>query len=133
MTNFLFVGGGDIILLVVLLALLILYPVLMIRRNKKEQQKQKELVESLKVGEYVLTYSGVFGKIVEMTEKEMGKFIVIETGEKHKNYVTVSENAIYMLANNNPKIYNADGEVVKAEEKAETKEEVKEDNKKQEK
>ena len=129
MTDFLFVKGGDIILLVVLLALLILYPVLMIRRNKKEQQRQKDLVDALKVGEYVLTYSGVFGKIVEMTEKEMGKFIVIETGEKHKNYVTVSENAIYMLANNNPKIYNADGEVVKAEEKTEVKEETQKEEK----
>lgn len=108
-----FISGGDIALLVVLVLLLVLYPVMVFRRNKKEQTKQKELIENLKVGEYVLTYSGVFGKIVEMTEKEMGKFIVIETGEKHKNYLTVSENAIYMLANNNPKIYSADGEVIK--------------------
>ena len=133
--NLLFVDGGNIALLVLLLGLLILYPILMIRRNKKEQQKQKDLVDSLKIGEYVLTYSGVFGKIVEMTEKEMGKFIVIETGEKHKNYMTVSENAIYMLANNNPKIYSADGEVVKPEEKTENKQEDKktEDKKHEEK
>ena len=105
---------GNIVLLVVLVLLLILYPVMMMRRNKKEQEKQKMLIESLKVGEYVLTYSGVFGKITEVVEKEIGKFIVIETGEKKKNYVTVSENAIYSVVNNNPKLYDENGEVVTA-------------------
>lgn len=100
-----FVSAGNIVLLVVLALLLILYPVLMVRRNKKEQEKQKQLTDSLKTGEYVLTYSGIFGKITEIIEKEVGKFLVIETGEKNKTYVTVSENAIYTVVNNNPKVY----------------------------
>lgn len=111
----------NIVLLVVLALLLILYPVMMMRRNKKEQEKQKMLIESLKVGEYVLTYSGIFGKITEIVEKEIGKFVVIETGEKKKSFVTVSENAIYSVVNNNPKVYDENGEVVAPakEEKAE--------------
>lgn len=100
-----FVSAGNIVLLVVLALLLILYPVLMVRRNKREQEKQKQLTDSLKTGEYVLTYSGIFGKITEIIEKEVGKFLVIETGEKNKTYVTVSENAIYTVVNNNPKVY----------------------------
>jgi len=106
---------GNIVLIVVLGLLLIMYPVLMFRRNKREQEKQKALVDSLKVGEYVITYSGVFGKIVEIVDKEIGKFVTIETGESHKNYVTISVNAIYMQANNNPKVYDAEGNEVKKE------------------
>lgn len=112
-------SSGNIILLVVLVALLVLYPVLMMRRNKREQEKQRQLIESLKPGEYVLTYSGIFGKITEVLEKEVGKFLVIETGENKKNHITVSENAIYTVVNNNPKLYDVNGEEIKAEEKNE--------------
>lgn len=112
-------SSGNIILLVVLVALLVLYPVLMMRRNKREQEKQRQLIESLKPGEYVLTYSGIFGKITEVLEKEIGKFIVIETGESKKTFITVSENAIYSVVNNNPKLYDVNGEEVKPEEKNE--------------
>ena len=113
---------GNIVLLVVLVLMLVLYPVMMMRKNKKEQERQKTLIESLKPGEYVLTYSGIFGKITEIVEKEIGKFIVVETGEKNKSYVTVSENAIYSVVNNNPKVYDENGEVVTtAKEEAEEK------------
>lgn len=116
-------GTGNIILIVVLVLLLVLYPVLMMRKNKREQEKQQQLVNSLKAGEYVLTYSGIFGKITEVIEKEVGKFVVIETGEKKKNYITVSENAIYSVVNNNPKVYDENGEV-KVEEPKPEKEEI---------
>lgn len=118
-----FITTENIILFAVLLGLLILYPVLMVRRNKKEQEKQKNLINGLKKGEYVITYSGVFGKITEIIEKEVGKFIVIETGETHKTHVTLSENAIYMIVNNNPKVYTAEGDV-KAEDYSAKKETI---------
>lgn len=108
---------GNIILIVALLGLLILYPVMMFRKNKKEQERQNSLIDSLQIGQYVITYSGVFGKIVEIKEKEFGKFITIETGEAHKNYVTISVNAVYMVTNNNPKVYDNEGEPVKIENK----------------
>lgn len=108
---------GNIILIVALLGLLILYPVMMFRKNKKEQERQNSLIDSLQIGQYVITYSGVFGKIVEIKEKEFGKFITIETGEAHKNYVTISVNAVYMVTNNNPKVYDNEGEPVKIESK----------------
>lgn len=99
---------ASIILLVVLGLFVVMYPLLIARRNKREQEKQANLINSLKKGEYVLTYSGIFGKIVDIFEKEIGKFIVIETGEKNKNYITVSENAIYSVVSNNPKVYTLD-------------------------
>lgn len=110
---------GSIILLALFAVLLVAWPILTVNRNKKEHEKQMQLISSLKKGEYVLTYSGIFGKILEILEKEIGRLIVIETGEKHKNCVTVSENAIYMIVNNNPKVYDMEGNVVKTEPKAE--------------
>ena len=127
--NFLGFVDGNIILLIVIAVLLVLYPIFLFMKNKKEQDKQKNLIDNLKVGEYVITYSGVFGKIVEITEKEFGRFLTIETGENHKNYVTVSANAIYMIANNNPKVYDADGNEIKPETKEDVKETVKETSK----
>ena len=123
----------NIVLIVVLVALLVLYPVLMMRRNKREQEKQRQLIESLKPGEYVLTYSGIFGKITEVLEKEVGKFLVIETGEKKKNHITVSENAIYTVVTNNPKLYDVNGEEIKPEEKENTVVEEEKEQKEEEK
>ena len=120
---------GTIIMLVLMF---IAYPILISKKNKREQERQQQLINSLKKGEYILTYSGVFGKITEILEKEFGKFFVIETGEKHKSYMTVSENAVYMLTNNNPKSYNKDGEVIPTESKQEN-EEIKSEEKEEEK
>lgn len=103
---------GNIILIVALLALLVMYPIMMFRKNKKEQERQNTLIDSLAVGQFIITYSGVFGKIVEIKEKEFGKFVTLETGESHKNYVTISVNAVYMITNNNPKIYDKDDKEV---------------------
>ena len=111
---------GNIVLLVVFVLLLVMYPILMSRRNKAAIQKQQELIDSLKPGTYVLTYSGIFGKIVEIVEKEVERYIVIETGEKKKSFVTVSERAIQSITNNNPKVYDENGEVVTAAAKEET-------------
>ena len=45
---------------------------------------------------------------------------MIETGEKKKSFVTVSERAIQSITNNNPKVYDENGEVVTAAAKEET-------------
>ena len=85
-------------------------------------QKHQELMNSLKPGEYVLTFSGIFGKIVEIIEKEVDKYVVLETGESKKSFVTVSVRAIQEITNNNPKVYDENGEVVTtAKEEAEEK------------
>jgi preprotein translocase YajC subunit len=101
-----------IILIAILVALLIIYPFLMSFRNKREQQKQITMANSLKKGDFIITYSGVYGKITEISEKEMGKFITIETGESHKNYVTVSANAVYMVTSNKPATVDEKGSIV---------------------
>lgn len=86
------------VLLGLILVLIILYPVFMVFKNKKEKEKFDELSTSLKVGEKVLTSSGVYGEIVSITEEKQGKLVVLKTGdEKHQGYITVDVLAIYTV------------------------------------
>ena len=66
-------------------------------KNKKETQKIQEQTNSLKVGDKVLTTSGVYGTITELKFDETQKLVVIETGGKEKSYLTVDAYAIYTV------------------------------------
>ncbi len=77
--------------------LLIAMPILMNSRNKRETQKVQEQTNSLKVGDKVLTTSGVYGTIVELKFDDSKKIVVIETGGKNKSYLSVDAYAIYTV------------------------------------
>lgn len=101
------------VLIAVVVLLLIALPIMMNRRNKKETQKVQEQTNSLKVGDKVLTTSGVYGTIVEMKFDDSKKAVVLETGGKTKSYLTVDAYAIYT-------VFKSDAELAReAEEKAE--------------
>ena len=85
------------VLIAVVVLLLIALPVMMNRRNKKETEKIQEQTNSLKVGDKVLTTSGVYGTITELVFDESKKTVVIETGGKNKSYLTVDAYAIYTV------------------------------------
>lgn len=130
------------ILPVVLLVLIIGIFILNYFRSKKNQQSMKDMVESLKVGDSVKTYSGIYGKIIEIVETTDGKVAVLETGsENNKGIFSIDINAIYGIDEKKPVVYDAEGNVIeepaadepKAEEAGEetkseeVKEEVKEE------
>lgn len=99
-------------------------------RSKKNQESMKNMVDGLKVGDNVKTYSGIYGKIIEIVETTDGKVAVLETGsEKNKGIFSIDINAIYGIDEKKPVVYDANGNVVSDEEpKAEEKvEENKED------
>lgn len=92
------VSATQWVLLGLILVLIILYPVFMVFKNKKEKEKFQELSSSIKVGEKVLTSSGVYGEIVSITDDKQGKLVVLKTGdEAHTGYVTVDVLAIYTV------------------------------------
>lgn len=110
-------GGNQVwnwVLIGVVALLLIAMPIMMNARNKRETQKAQEQTNSLKVGDKVLTTSGVYGTIVELKFDDTQKVVVIETGSKdHKSYMSVDAYAIYT-------VLKSDAELKKeAEEKAE--------------
>ncbi len=129
LSNLCFIDASQITLLVVVAALLVLYPIFMFIRNKKEKEKRTELYESIHKGDYVLTYSGIMGKVVEILEKQNGKFLTIQTGEgKNSGFVCVTIDAVYTFTDNKDKIFGVDGEPVTTKDtdnKANSTEEVK--------
>lgn len=111
---------------VVALLLIVMF-FMMNARNKKESQKVQEQTNSLKVGDKVLTTSGVYGTITEIKFDDTRKLVVIETGGKEKSYLTFDAYAIYEVLNKEnaaptaeePKVEETKAEVV--EEKVEEK------------
>ena len=79
----------------VMVLLLVVFFIMMNARNKKETQKVQEQTNSLKVGDEVLTTSGVYGKITEIKFDDARKIVVIETGGKTKSYLSFDAYAIY--------------------------------------
>lgn len=110
------------ILIAVVAVLLIAMPVMMNLRNKRESQKVQEQTNSLKVGDKILTTSGVYGTIVELKFDDTQKIVVIETGGKNKSYLSIDAYAVYTVFKSDAQL-QAEAEKVeaKAEEKVEKK------------
>ena len=105
------------ILPAVLLVLVIGIFLLNYFRSKKNQESMKNMVDGLKVGDNVKTYSGIYGKIIEIVETTDGKVAVLETGsEKNKGIFSIDINAIYGIDEKKPVVYDANGNVVSDEE-----------------
>ena len=93
------------------------------------------MVNNIKVGDKVKTYSGFYGKIIEITETTDGKVAVLETGnDGNHGYVSIDMNAIYAIDEKKPVVLDANGNIIDPDAKAEpaqtqneTPEEVKEE------
>jgi preprotein translocase YajC subunit len=124
------------ILPAVLLALVIGIFILNYFRSKKTREGVKSMVDSLKVGDNVKTYSGLYGRIVEIIETTDGKVAVLETGsDKNKGIFSIDINAIYGIDAKQPVTYDANGNIIdpaapiNVQPVNETKTELKETNK----
>ena len=122
-TNYVIVG--------VLVVLLLVMFIMMNARNKKESQKVQEQTNSLKVGDKIMTTSGVYGTITEISYDDTKKTIVIETGGKTKSFMTIDAYAVYTVFKSDEELAREAEEARKlAEATAEpAKEEVKEEPK----
>lgn len=71
-------------------------------RTKKYNGQAKQLIDSLKKGDYVKTYAGIYGTVVELSEKtleneQIEKQIKLEVSEN--SYITVDANSVYVVLN----------------------------------
>lgn len=109
-------GIAQWILPIVLLVLVVGIFILNYFRSKKSQETMKDMVDSLKVGDNVKTYSGLYGKIIEIVETTDGKVAILETGsEKNKGIFSIDINAIYGIDEKKPVVYDAEGNIVDPE------------------
>lgn len=118
------------ILIGIVVLMLIALPIMMNQKNKRETQKIQEQTNSLKVGDKILTTSGVYGTITEIKFDDAQKLVVIETGGKTKSYMTVDAYAIYTVFKSEEELENEQQAKLEAEK---AKEQEKKDDKKEEK
>ena len=62
----------------------------MIRPQKKEQKRQQELMDSMEIGDYVLTTSGFYGVVLDITEDD----VIVEFGNNKNCRITMQKKAI---------------------------------------
>ncbi len=121
--------GIWIILIVLLIGLMIFST---IRRRKYDGQVQN-LLDNLKVGDHVKTYSGFYGKIVSIRQTTDGKVVLIEMGEDNKKgYIEADINAIMGIDRKEDVVLDADGNVVLPKEQNKAPQPEKEEEQKEE-
>ena len=90
---------STIIMLVVLLFLVVLM-VLSHLRRKKFTDKLMQMRSELKIGDKVMTDTGVVGEVVDKRVDGEFNFVTIKTGtENHVGYMEIHENAVYYTFN----------------------------------
>ena len=79
---------GIIIVYVIALGALMYF--LAIKPQKKQGKKQKALMESVEIGDSILTTSGFYGVILDITEDD----VIVEFGNNKNCRITMQKKAI---------------------------------------
>lgn len=88
----------ELVLLIVLLVLVVALFVMSYLKKKKFNTELGSMREELKVGDKVMTDTGVVGEVVESFTEDEYKYFVLKTGRgEHTGYFTVHANAIYYV------------------------------------
>ena len=84
-------GMGFIVICIVFFAPLIYFT--SIRPQKKERQKQQEMLSSVAVGDTILTTSGFYGVIIDMTDDT----VIVEFGSNKNCRIPMQKAAIVQV------------------------------------
>lgn len=94
-------GGGNTVTMIVYVVFIIgIMYFLMIRPQKQQEKKQKELINSLAVGDGVLTTSGFYGIIIDITADT----VIVEFGNNKNCRIPMQKGAI--VKSEKPKFNN---------------------------
>ena len=84
-----FTGNGWIMAVYVIVFIAIIY-FLMIRPSQKQQKRQAAMLQSLEAGDYILTTSGFYGEIIDVSEED----IIVEFGNNKNCRIPMRKSAI---------------------------------------
>ena len=70
---------NEIITLLPLITVFIIFYVILYIPQRRRQKKHKEYVENLKIGDNVITDSGIFGRVVNIKQEKVT--LVVKKGE----------------------------------------------------
>ena len=79
---------GIIVIYVVALGLMMYF--LAIKPQKKQQKAQQQLMDSIEIGDYVLTTSGFYGVIMDITDDD----VIVEFGNNKNCRISIQKKAI---------------------------------------
>ena len=72
---------NEIITLLPLITVFIIFYVILYIPQRRRQKKHKEYVDNLKIGDNVITDSGIYGRVVNIKEEKVT--LVVKKGEIH--------------------------------------------------
>ena len=79
---------GIIIVYVIALGALMYF--FAIKPQKKQQREQQQLMDSMAIGDYVLTTSGFYGVILDITEDD----VIVEFGNNKNCRITMQKKSV---------------------------------------
>ena len=79
-----------IIMIVYVFVICVLMYFIAIKPQKKEQKKKQELMDSIEKGDFVLTTSGFYGVIIDITEDD----VIVEFGNNKNCRISMRRSAI---------------------------------------
>lgn len=82
--------NGSIVLIVYILVLGGFFYFALIRPQKNEQKKQQALIESLEIGDSVLTTAGFYGVIIDV----MDEVIIVEFGNNRNCRIPMKKTSV---------------------------------------
>ena len=82
---------GIIVIYVVALGLMMYF--LAIKPQKKQQKAQQQLMDSIEIGDYVLTTSGFYGVIMDITDDD----VIVEFGNNKNCRIPMQKAAIVQV------------------------------------
>ena len=80
-------AGLGIVWIVVLFGIMYF---MMIRPQKKEQKRTQELMDSMEIGDYVLTTSGFYGVLIDISDDD----VIVEFGNNKNCRIPMRKQAI---------------------------------------
>ena len=83
-------GGSMMVMLVYLLVLGVAFYFLLIRPQKKEQNRMKALIDSMEIGDSVLTTAGFYGVIIDITDE----IVIVEFGSNKNCRIPMKKSSI---------------------------------------
>lgn len=95
MKGVVFMNGGEtqsmLTMVIYLVAMVAIFYFLLIRPQKKREKENRMMIESLAVGDKIITIGGIYGKITQLKEDTL----ILETGSiNEKSYIKLSRSAI---------------------------------------
>lgn len=77
-----------IVVYVVVIGLMMYF--IAIKPQKKEQARQQQLMDSMEIGDYVLTTSGFYGVLIDISEED----VIVEFGNNKNCRISMQKKAI---------------------------------------